>query len=590
VNALDGTGGVAAVNAVAEDLAGELLLRPLLERILRCGTELLGCDAGSISSVDEAAGTYRKEADIGVKCQSGRVFPLAEGMTGEVVRRRGPVWFDRYDDVVGGHLSESDRATLRGVIGVPIEWRGRVIGACVVFSRDAHRVFTAADADLLRMFARQAAVALVNANSHEAAEERARVQAAGAERERLLVEVQGLLDKGLVDLVAELDQAERFAPAEVTGYLRRARAEAESTMAAVRRSLGAVGHSPLEDRTLEDALRAELGWAQRARGADARLVVAGAPVPLDRALAEHVLSVAQEAVSNIVRHSGASTIRLGLVYNSAALALLVQDDGQGFEVDPDDQRAGLGLRRMVELASSAGGSATVESVAGWGTSVRAWFPYQRTPGTDLDRIDVLVVSAHPLMRAGISRLLAWSGETMAVVGEAASGEDALAATASVRPAVVVVGPDLAGQADLIRRITAVDAGPGVEGAVVVAMCVAGDHHAVAEALLAGTHGCVETTADGPTLARAVVAASRGESLVPDSGVWAGRLTNEVNPAGLTARELEVYALVSQGLSDKMIATRLGIAVKTVEKHVGAVLRKTGSRGRAELIARGLPVR
>ena len=76
--------------AVAEDLAGEFSLRPLLERILRRCTELLGCDAGSICSVDEAAGTYRKEADIGVACQSGRVFPLTEGMTGAVVARRAP--------------------------------------------------------------------------------------------------------------------------------------------------------------------------------------------------------------------------------------------------------------------------------------------------------------------------------------------------------------------------------------------------------------------------------------------------------------------------------------------------------------------
>jgi hypothetical protein len=50
----------------------------------RC-TELRGCDARSICSVDEAAGTYRKEADIGVRCQSGQVFPLTEGMTGLVV-------------------------------------------------------------------------------------------------------------------------------------------------------------------------------------------------------------------------------------------------------------------------------------------------------------------------------------------------------------------------------------------------------------------------------------------------------------------------------------------------------------------------
>ena len=55
----------AGLIAVAEDLAGEFSLRPLLERILLRCTELLGCDAGSICSVDEAAGTYRKEADIG---------------------------------------------------------------------------------------------------------------------------------------------------------------------------------------------------------------------------------------------------------------------------------------------------------------------------------------------------------------------------------------------------------------------------------------------------------------------------------------------------------------------------------------------
>ena len=61
----------AGLIAVAEELAGEFSLRPLLEQILRRCTELLGCDAGSICSVDEAAGIYRKEADIGVACHSG---------------------------------------------------------------------------------------------------------------------------------------------------------------------------------------------------------------------------------------------------------------------------------------------------------------------------------------------------------------------------------------------------------------------------------------------------------------------------------------------------------------------------------------
>src|ERR1700679_1118516 len=131
----DAAARAAGLIAVAEDLAGEFSLRPLLQRILLRCTELLGCTAGSICSVDEVAGTYRKEADIGVACQSGQVFPLSEGMTGAVVARRAPVWLARYDQVRGGHVAAEDRATLRGVIGVPLEWRGPGLGGCGGFLR-----------------------------------------------------------------------------------------------------------------------------------------------------------------------------------------------------------------------------------------------------------------------------------------------------------------------------------------------------------------------------------------------------------------------------------------------------------------------
>ena len=163
-----------------------------------------GCDAGSICSVDEAAGTYRKEADIGVACQSGRVFPLTEGMTGAVVARRARR-FARYDEVPGGHVAPEERATLRGVIGVPLEWRGRIIGACIVFSRDEGREFGPDDAELLQLFAKHAAIALANSRMHEAAEERARTEAAAAERDRLLGELHDTLAQRLVSVQAHLD-------------------------------------------------------------------------------------------------------------------------------------------------------------------------------------------------------------------------------------------------------------------------------------------------------------------------------------------------------------------------------------------------
>jgi signal transduction histidine kinase/DNA-binding NarL/FixJ family response regulator len=578
---------VEALNAVAEDLAGELMLQPLLERILRRCTELMGCSAGSISSVDEAAGTYRKQADIGIRCQMGRVFPLGEGMTGEVVRRRGPVWFDRYDDVAGGHISAEDRATLKGVIGVPLEWRGRIIGACVVFSREESRKFDRADADLLRMFAKHATVALVNANSYEAAEERARLHAASAERERLLDEVHDLLAQGLDEMLSGLETAERLAPAdgELADHVRQAQASARDTVASIRRALLGAGVSPLEGHSLEDVLRSELGWAARARGLDARLVVAGTPVPLDPTLAQQVLRIAQEAITNIVQHSRATTVRVGLVHESASLSLLVQDDGQGFAArqgvhEPDENRTGLGLRRMSELAHAVGGSLSLDSMPGWGTSIRAWFPYQRTEAADDARVEVLVVAEQPMLRAGLSRLLAWSEPAFSVVGEAATITEAMDSAAALRPAVAVVATDLTGGAmELIRALAETDPAPAV-----IAICPPGDHQAVVDLLLAGAHGCVETSADGAALARAVAATARGESIVPRGEVWEGRLASDPNTEGLTAREREVRALVQQGLADRAIAERLVIAVKTVEKHVGAVLRKTGAKSRSELIA------
>jgi DNA-binding NarL/FixJ family response regulator len=195
-------------------------------------------------------------------------------------------------------------------------------------------------------------------------------------------------------------------------------------------------------------------------------------------------------------------------------------------------------------------------------------------------VDVLVVAAQPVLRAGLSRLLAWSQPAFSVVGEVATATEATEAVAAQRPAVAIVATDLADDAvQLVRTLTQTEPAPAV-----IAVCPPGDHQAVVDLLLAGAHGCVETSADGAALARAVTAASRGESIVPRGEVWEGRLSSVSNAEGLTAREIEVRALIQLGLSDRAIAERLVIAVKTVEKHVGAVLRKTGAHSRSELIA------
>ncbi len=584
----------AGLIAVAEDLAGEFSLRPLLERILLRCTELLGCTAGSICSVDEAAGTYRKEADIGVACQSGQVFPLTEGMTGAVVARRAPIWFDRYDQVRGGHVAAADRATLRGVIGVPLEWRGRIVGACVVFSRDERRVFGPDDAELLELFARHAAIALATARMHEAAEERARAEAAANERDRLLGEVHDSLARRLVSIRVHLDSAEEdlagaggqadLSRAEV--QLRQASSEARDALAEARLTLLGLASSPLNGQTLQAALQAEAAWAQSIGGLEVRFVTAGAPAPADERLSHEVLLVAREALTNIVRHARARSVRLGLLHEPESVTLLVQDDGEGFDPTAGWQGDRFGLRDLSERVRRMGATIEVDSLAGWGTRIRARFPYRQPGEQRTPRLRVLIAAGRPLLRAGIARLLSGAEPGIEVAGEVATTEEALTACRELRPDVAL--------ADLGLSVGAAAGAEGVTGLLleqlpglaVVGLCEVGDEKLVASAMRAGARGCVDMGADGPELARAVVAAGRGQAIL--SGPVLDRLHRGLRDDGhetpLTERERQVRTLMEQGLPDKAIAEQLVLSIKTVEKHAGAVLRKTGARNRTELAA------
>jgi DNA-binding NarL/FixJ family response regulator len=481
--------------SAAEDLAVDFSPRPELERVLRRCTELLGCDAGSICSVDEAAGTYRKEADIGVACQSGQVFPLSEGMTGTVVARRGPVWFDRYDQVPGGHVADPERATLRGVIGVPLEWRGRVIGACIVFSRDEHRVFGPGDAELLELFARHEAIVLATARLREAAEVTARVEAVAAELSRAARRLRA----------ASREAMDALAEARLTLLgLASATNEAPPMPILPRPSLTRDGLPGV------GAARDGLPWDGRTAGGGPKLrVLIAADRPLLRAGIARLLSGVGAAPDAGSAGSG-SEPRIEIVGEAASADAAV---AACRELRPDVVLADLGL-------TTAAGNAASTITSSSSTSSTGATP-DGTAGVPDDP-------------AGVTELL---------LGEL---------------------PDLA----------------------VVGLCEAGDERLVAEAMRVGARGCVDTWADGRELARAIIAAGRGQAILsaPALAQLQRGLRGDAGEPALTARERQVRGLMEQGPPDKVIAERLVLSVKTVEKHAGAVLRKTGARNRAELAA------
>ncbi len=601
---------VNALAGVVEDLAGQFDLRPLLGRILWHAADLLGCDSGSICTVDQKAGAYRKEVDLGVSCRSGAQFPLTEGVTGEIMRAGGPVTFTEYADVRGGHIATAERAALHATIGVPIRWSGSVIGTCIVFSRDRGRRFAGDDVTLLELFAGHAGLAMVNARLHTRAAELTRAEAAGLERERVVRDVHDSVARALASVVPHPDsagaggaldaarQGARIALREGDFPLQEGRSGtpaddlADATGVS---TIGPAGH-------LEAALQAEVDFA-RAAGLDIRLVVAGPRRPLPAVIAGELLALGRQAVANIVAHADARTARVGLVFGAVQVVLFAQDDGVGFDVDelprPDGSRVGLrgpGLPELTDIAAGTrllGGGVQIDATPGWGTTIRAAIPYPVTEPAagqvphPVRRIRTLVVEHRPLVSAGVMSLLQGADQHVSVVGSTVGEMDTLAAVALLKPDVVLIDAALpAGAAALTGQIRARG------GGAVIALGERDRAESSVRAMMrSGASGVVLLHAAGTDFTDAITSAVVAEKAAAAAESPEVRPSSRPDKAArqvdlLTPREQEVRALLSKGMPDKAIAATLNISVKTVEKHVGAALRKTGTRNRTELAALG----
>jgi len=204
---------------------------------------------------------------------------------------------------------------------------------------------------------------------------------------------------------------------------------------------------------------------------------------------------------------------------------------------------------------------------------------------------ILVADDHQLFRDGVRALLA-SLEGLEVVGEAATGDDALALALELRPDVVLMDVQMPGLdgIEATRRLRG--AAPEV-GVVVVTMYE--DDELVFAALRAGARGYVLKGAGQEQLVRAIEAVARGEALyhprIAERMLQFFRVARRDLPLAafpdLTEREREVLDLIARGGDNAAIARRLGISGKTVRNHVSSILSKlqVADRTQAALKAR-----
>ncbi|HTV82299.1 MAG TPA: response regulator transcription factor [Acidobacteriaceae bacterium] len=190
-----------------------------------------------------------------------------------------------------------------------------------------------------------------------------------------------------------------------------------------------------------------------------------------------------------------------------------------------------------------------------------------------DAIKVLVVDDHPVVRVGLRTMLE-SEANISVVGMAASAREALTAVQQCAPDVVLMDlrmPEMEGTAAIreLRRIQ-----PKLP--ILVLTNYETDSYIV-EALEAGAMGYLLKSTPQAELVSAVEKVHANQRVIPP-GI-AARLLENIGRDELSARELEVLALVARGLSNKEIADTLLISDKTVRNHVASCLVKLGAADR-----------
>jgi DNA-binding NarL/FixJ family response regulator len=196
-------------------------------------------------------------------------------------------------------------------------------------------------------------------------------------------------------------------------------------------------------------------------------------------------------------------------------------------------------------------------------------------------IRLLIADDHPVVRDGLRGMVAGQPD-LEVVGEAATGTEALALVPRVRPDVALVDLRMPGL-DGVATIRALrERHPEVRVLVLTTFDTESD---VVSAIEAGATGYLLKDAPRAELFRAIRAAARGEAVLAPAVATrlVGQLRGPAAPA-LTARELQVLELVARGATNRVVAARLHVSEATVKTHLVHAFGKLGVSDRTAAVA------
>jgi len=199
-----------------------------------------------------------------------------------------------------------------------------------------------------------------------------------------------------------------------------------------------------------------------------------------------------------------------------------------------------------------------------------------------DKIHVLLVDDHALVRRGFRRLLE-DDPSIVVVGEGNNGDEAIRLANELKPHVIVMDAAMPGTNGLAATRAIMASRP--ESAILM-LSMHAEETLVRQAMAAGARGYILKNALELDLAAAVKRVAAGETVLDAALAQPTALAGERNKR-LTPRELEVLQLICDGLSNKEIAEKLELSANTVAVHRANIMNTLGVHKTAELVVYAL---
>jgi len=363
----------AAVRGIAALVSVDDVLQVIVDRV----RPLLAAEYAALGIVDDR-GHIERFITSGMDDATRRAIgplPQGHGMLGLIIREDRSFRVPDINTDPRRYGFPPNHPPMHSFLGVPIAYGGDTIGRLYLTNKIGESEFSAADLRLAETFALHAGIAMTNARLLE----RSRLLAIAQERDRISKDLHDGIIQNLYAVSLGLESV-----ADMLG------AEGHAAGPSIEDAIDSIHHAIGDIRNFIVGLRSDLldgvglstGLAsivdetRQHTSIAITLDVSGSPGDAEPEITSHLLAIAREALSNVVRHSRATNARITAQGppSTSSVVLVVEDDGTGFDPAAVTRHGHQGLSNMRERAAAIGGTLSWEPAPGAGTRVVVRLP------------------------------------------------------------------------------------------------------------------------------------------------------------------------------------------------------------------------